>query len=502
MKETFYNIVSGLFSKLVITGLTLVFVPIYIEFIGVESYGVVGIYTSIVGAIFLFDFGISNIISKELSQRLATNHCKKSTIDFLLTIEIIYLLIGLFLGSIIWIFSSLIVEYWITIHVVSDAELIFSLKLIALAVATQWPHSFYTSALFGRKKQLTFNMIYIIFSILKIVGAYILLKYWSATIVAYLWWSIITSLLLTLILRWALWRELSEEETRPRFNLSEVKKIQKLTIGMSAIGLVIFFVSDFDKFLMVKILSLRDFGYYSMAFIIPSGFLMLGTSIKNSLFPNISEDIISKEGTQIKQKYHHYTQIVYYLITPLSMLVIFFSKEIVFLWTNNSETSLKISSLVIFLTLGSMINGYTMIIYSYIIVREKTKFLFYQNLICAIVALPVLFILLHQIGLMAAGIYWLLFNLLQYVFLVLYFHVILYPGEIKSYLWNDVALPILISITVIVPFKYFVSTYIINVNYFYILFLIILTLIFIFTVLVKKEFKNLLKIKYSNFRGK
>ena len=46
----------------------LIFVPLYIRIMGVESYGIVGVFTSLIGILAVLDLGLSQSMSREMAR--------------------------------------------------------------------------------------------------------------------------------------------------------------------------------------------------------------------------------------------------------------------------------------------------------------------------------------------------------------------------------------------------------------------------------------------------
>jgi len=52
--------------------LSIVLIPVYIRLLGVESYGLVGLYITVQAALAVLDFGLAGTINRELARGLTT----------------------------------------------------------------------------------------------------------------------------------------------------------------------------------------------------------------------------------------------------------------------------------------------------------------------------------------------------------------------------------------------------------------------------------------------
>src|SRR3990172_7347981 len=113
------NIVAN-FGGNIWTGLMgLVFVPLYIHFLGIEAYGLIGIFATILAVFGLLDMGLSATLNREVA-RLSVQVGKAQEMrDLLRTLEIPYWLVGLLISLIGVVFSPFIAYRWVNVETLS-----------------------------------------------------------------------------------------------------------------------------------------------------------------------------------------------------------------------------------------------------------------------------------------------------------------------------------------------------------------------------------------------
>jgi O-antigen/teichoic acid export membrane protein len=88
------NIIAN-FGGNIWTGLMgLVFVPLYIRFMGIEAYGLVGVFAALLGVFALLDMGLSSMLNREMARLSAQKNKAQDMRDLLRTLEIPYWLVG------------------------------------------------------------------------------------------------------------------------------------------------------------------------------------------------------------------------------------------------------------------------------------------------------------------------------------------------------------------------------------------------------------------------
>src|SRR5690606_32704353 len=91
-----------------------IFVPLYVYWLGAESYGVVAFAMTIQAAATLLDFGLSTTVSRELARRTALANSKDDVRSLVRTLEVIYWGTGLVLGLLVFVGAGPISSDWLT----------------------------------------------------------------------------------------------------------------------------------------------------------------------------------------------------------------------------------------------------------------------------------------------------------------------------------------------------------------------------------------------------
>ena len=74
----------------------LAFIPLYIRFMGVESYGLVGYFATLQALFVLLDMGLSSTLTREMARLSVLKNNAKEMRDLVRSLEIIYWIIAIF----------------------------------------------------------------------------------------------------------------------------------------------------------------------------------------------------------------------------------------------------------------------------------------------------------------------------------------------------------------------------------------------------------------------
>ena len=211
------NIVANYAGNIWQSLMAVVFVPVYIHFMGAESYGLIGIFTSLQAILIILDMGIGATLTREMA-RLSVLPGKHRNGNLARSLEVICWCIAVFVGVLVTGASPLIAHYWVKPGQLSVHTVQLALLIMGFGMVLQWPASFYSGGLTGLQRQVLLNTINNIMSTLRGGGAVLVLWLISPTIYAFFTWQIVMSAINTLILAFLLWRSLPFSRKKASFD--------------------------------------------------------------------------------------------------------------------------------------------------------------------------------------------------------------------------------------------------------------------------------------------
>lgn len=461
------NIVANLVGKIWGAAIAILLIPQYIKYLGIESYGLVGFYGTLIGSMTVLDMGLSTTLTRELAKYKSENRSSKDIRNLTFSLECIYWLIGFFICFLVFSFSGFISTRWVNVEHLPVSIVKQSVMLMGIVIAFQWPISLYNGGLMGLEKQILNNTINIVMTTVRAAGVIIVLKYFSPTIHAFFLWQAAISFLFVVIMRVSLWKVMPAYYLTPVFSKQQIKIIWRFAAGMTGISFITFFLSQLDKIVLSKILPLSQFGYYTLAFTVATSITLIVSALSITFFPRFSKLIASGHWEELKSLYHQACKLIAIIIFPICFVLIFFMRDILQIWTHNDVTVANTCLMAQILLIGSILNSLMVLPYNLLIASGWTKFTIYQNSIAAIILVPLLFILTGKYGAIGAAFVWVIVNA-GYVFISQpLMHRKLLKNELWKWYWNDTLLPMLPSLIVVLLIKfslqYFFPTFQMNI---------------------------------------
>ncbi|NWJ96743.1 MAG: oligosaccharide flippase family protein [Chloroflexi bacterium] len=445
------NIIANLIGRIWIALMSLAFVPIYIKLLGVESYGLIGFYASLQTIFALLDLGLGATMYKEVSSLLVQEGKAQQLRNLVKTVELIYWGLAAFIALLIAVGSPLIAHYWITGKSLEEATVQQALILMGLVIASQFVFNFYSGGILGLQRQVLFNAISIVMATLRGVGVIGVLWLISPTIQLFFAWQLLISVVQTVLCGWILWQSLPHTSERTRFQMKLLAGIKGFALSMAGNAFLSLLLTQADKILLSKMLTLENFGYYSLATVVSSGLYIIVSPINVAVFPQFVQLVSKGEDAAFKYLYHRSCQLLSVTVLPVATILALFAPEILGIWLGNPVTVKNTSLLVSLLVTGTAIYCLMSVPYYAMLAHNWTSLALYQSLVAVIVIIPALFWATSQYGALGAASIWIMLNLF---FLVSVNHLmykrILQTEKLKWY-YQDVGLPWFGALAVALP---------------------------------------------------
>ena len=351
-------------------------------------YGLIGIFMSLSALFSLLDIGLSATLNRELSRLSVTENPAQESRNLVRTFEVIYWSIGIVIGIFVIFSAPLIVKYWINSTSTSNEIIEQTLLIMGMLLAFQWPSAIYSGGLKGLQRQVLYNVIKSTSMLARHVGAVFVLIFISPSILAFFYWQSFVALVTTFVLASWLWKSLPKSHARSKFNKNLFVKNRRFVSGMFGISLGTILLAQADKIILSKMLTLEMFGYYMLAYSIASAFISLMSPIHTALFPRLSQLVVKKNESDISDLYHRGCQLASIIILPISITLVFFSKEILSIWIEKPLVVSNTYMLLSLLIIGTTIKAFMTLPYTLQLAHGWTKLAFYKNIIAVTILFP------------------------------------------------------------------------------------------------------------------
>jgi len=408
------NISANILSNGWSTALLLLLTPLYVSFLGVESYGLIGFYTSWVAILGILDTGISTTAVREIAWLAARPEEKGKIPTLLLSLEVAYwgivLLLGLAILSGAWFFGG----GWFQTKNLPPESIRDAMMLMAVSLVVQVPSGLYIGGLMGLQRQVECSGYLALFGTVRGLGAAVVLWKISSDIRAFFLWQILACVLQTGVMRWLLWRRIRVDRYPARFSKAMLQSVKGFAGEVTLITALSIILTQTDKMILSRVVSLEAFGFYMLAWTVVSGLSRIATPLMQAFGPHFTELVSKGDDEGLARQVRLASQLMSVLILPPAALIIFLAKPILTAWTGNQAVASGASPLLSVLVVGTALSACSYPAVSILYSRKQLRPVVVVSLASLLLLLPLLIVAIFNFGAMGAAFCWGLYGLILY----------------------------------------------------------------------------------------
>jgi O-antigen/teichoic acid export membrane protein len=433
------NIIANLLSKLWAGALSLISVPIFVRLLGVEAYGLIGLFATIQVVFTFLDLGMTATINREIARNIAKNKPASDNLQLLKTFELIYWSIGLVIGLIILLSSRWIANNWVNLQELKPFEVQLAIQIMALSFVVFWPISLYTGVLRGLEEQALQNIVTIISVTLRIFGPLAIMVVFTPSVAIFLIMQAIAYLFEVSVNMSLAWGKLGKGSWwNTRFDINILKEVWQFAFGFNLVGLFGTLLAQADKIIISKTLPLAEVGFYTIAGT-AAGFLnMISNAVVIAMYPRFSAKAVIGDIVELSKYYHNAIQMISFPVVGAACLLVFFPFNILYTWTQSYDIASQTATTLAFLAIAGLLNSILNPAYTLIIAYGYIKIPLLLNVINIFIFIPIMLIFIPMGGIQAAALIWGLQNMVFFVVYIIFAQKILLRENIISNMSRDV----------------------------------------------------------------
>ena len=431
------------------------FVPVYISYLGVESFGLIGAFTVLVAILSLLDMGMTPTINREMAAFSVGEREAASIRDLVRSMEVLSVTFSVSVFVVGLMLSGLLAENWFNAETLSIDQVSFSLTIMFFVVSLGLVGGIYKGILLGLQRQVLINVIDAGFATIQGVGAVVVLVYVSPNIESFFIWQACVAVVRFVVYVVIANKYLPWIEARPHFSRLELKKIWNFARGIIATMILAMLLTQIDKVLLSRLLSLEEFGFYMLATMLSIVLYRLIGPVQQAYFPKLSSYYAKNDLKYLTEAFHQAARLMVVLVFPFAMMLILFSDNLLFIWTGDALVAENSAPLLSLLAVGTVLNGIMQIPHALQMAVGWTGFAAKANLIAVIFLVPAIFFVTPVYGGVGAAWVWVVLNVGYLLISTHFMHRKILQSEKWNWYFYDVLAPIVGALSVGLVFFFF-----------------------------------------------
>ncbi len=428
------------------------FVPTYIAYLGIEAYGLIGLFATLQGILIVLDLGMTPTVMREIARFTGGERNVTEVRDLLRSIEIAAVTIATVTMITIWASSDWLAHSWFQSQSIPASEVARVLIIMGFVCALRFVEGIFRGAILGLQRQVLYNIIAATMATFRSVGAIAVLAGISSTLDAFFVWQGAISLATLSALGVATYRALPPGERGGKFSVVVLKDIWRFAAGMLGISVLAMLLTQIDKILLSRLLSLTAFAHYMLAAVIAIALETIVAPVFQAVSPRLSRLHALGDKAGFIDLYHGAAQLVSVTAGTAALVLIGFSDIVLLAWTDDLILAKHVAPLLRLLALGYLCNILMWMPYQAQLAYRWTALTFRMNLIAVLVIIPALLWAVPRYGAISAALAWVTFNGSYVVIGIYLMHRRILVHEKWSWYRDDVALPLASAGSVLVIF--------------------------------------------------
>lgn len=476
------------------------FIPLYIKYLGFESYSIISFTLLIAGIMAVLDAGLSATLSREFARKDNTHTDKIRTFK---TLEASYLLITVTSIFIVFLFSNFLAVKWINLEGYESREVATFLKIISFDIGFQLLYRFYSGGLLGLDKQVKANFYQVGLGILR-NGLVVLIIIFYPTLDVFFLWQTSSTILFTLLIKLSL-----EKDLIGKISINFSTKIEKNILkknwgfagGMLLIAIIAAFNTQMDKIIITKLLSLKSLGYYTLALSLSQVLIAIANPISIALLPKFTSEYSQGNNQKASFIFNKFSVLVSILIFGVMANMSFFAKDLIWVWTGNLYVANQAYIYLPIISLSMSMLALASLPYQVAISNGYTKLNNILGISSLLITIPGYFLATRQYGAIgAAFVFCFVQSMTTFIYIFFINKKFLKSNILKDIYWKQYILPF--SVAGIVAFLFSkIPMFVDNSRIFSLIwigFVTFATLVITLAVLVPyKEIKSIINFRKS-----
>lgn len=451
------NILANYLARITSIFLAVIFTPIYIKILGVEVYGVIGFYIALQATMGMLELGLGVASNREMARLSVLPDGIRKIQDTIRTFEILYCIVAALIGVVLTIAAPWIADQFLRSEALAHDVRVFLVQIMAWIIALRWPVGLYTGILGGLQRQVSMNVLLILSGVLNWVGGAIVL-WQGAAVLVFFEWQLLVAVLTLIAYYLVTWQPIRPDGESRRFS-GEILRAQFRFIGGAGLNVALGVVlMQADKLVLISIVPLKEFAYYTLAATVAEALLLLATPVSNALTPKIVQMIYSEpDSTRIRTFFHQSCQLVNLLLISVGAVIAIFPGELMFAYTGSHEVASNTAGILAILVVAKLLHGNMLVPYALQIGWGELKAGVYINIASVMWLVPAVIVLSSAYGATGAAISWLTVTV-GYVFIgmPLVFRKLM-PAEWGRWFMQDLAIPLFCVLIALVPIHWLSS---------------------------------------------
>ncbi|MEP6390030.1 MAG: hypothetical protein ABJ056_08930 [Halioglobus sp.] len=405
----------------------LLVIPIYIDLLGEEAYGLVGFFLLAQVWLALLDLGLSQMTTRSAASFGLRD--RERFAGLVKTLEWPFMAMFILASAVFTLGGEMIAERWLVTKDLEADTTLTCLSAMGVSIGLRLWMALYKSSLQGLQNQVTLNVVNILGTTLRYPGSLVFLVLMDVGIQEFFFYQAAVNAFELLISAFALYRLLPRAlRWIPVFNWLELKSSLPFAFSVAYTSLLTVLIVQVEKLAFSGALSLVDFGFLTLVVTISGGILQMSGPIVQAVLPRLTEHHAASDADSFRKLYLDGAEVMSLILFPITFAVAIFSQPLLLAWTGSLEAADWGENLLGWYIVGNCFMAFSSFTYFLQYVSGRLHLHVRYLTLCAIFQAPILVLLVLRGEVTLVAILWCGFRLADLTLWAPYVHKKFAPG--------------------------------------------------------------------------
>lgn len=434
------NIAANYASQLYTTLIGILLVPLYLQYLGAEAYGLVGFFALLQTWFNLLDIGLTPTIARETARFQGGALSAIAFRRLHRALSVIFLCVALIGSVALLLAAEPITQRWLNIQNLNPSVALLAVEIMAVSVALRWLGGLYRGVISGSERLVWLSGFNAGVATLRFVGVFASMAVWGATPTVFFLHQLVVAALevVGLFLKChTLLPSMRSETELIGWHFASVRPLLRFAVGIAFTSSVWVLLTQTDKLILSGILPLADYGYFTLAVLAASGINLLTGPISVALLPRLTRLHAEGAHAEIRRLYSQSAQFVSVIVSAMTVTMVACAEPLLYAWTGSREVTAAAAPILQLYAIGNGLLALGAFPYYLQYARGNLRYHILGNLLMVVLLVPAIIVAARMAGGIGAGWVWVTLNALYLFVWVAYVHSRLEPGLHWEWIGNS-----------------------------------------------------------------
>lgn len=437
------NIAANYVSQIYVASVGIFVLPIYMKYMGAESYGLVGFFTMLQAWFALLDLGLTPTIARETARYHGGVLKGLAYRQLFRALSLIFWGGAIAGGGGLWLLSESIASRWLNISGLEMSDVILVIKIMACIVGLRLIGGLYRGVISGSENMVWLSSFNMVMASLRFFGVLTVMWCYGFTPYVFFIYQLFIAVLEVFFLwlkgSFQLWA-INDFDGSIGWSFKPISSVLKFAITVAVSASLGVLATQTDKLVLSGILPIADYGHFTLAVLVSTGIMIITTPVSSALVPRMARLYAEGKYDELRKIYHKSTQMISVFAGSSAITLAFCAEPLLFAWTGDKALAHQAAPILSPYAVGNFFLVLSDFAYHLQYAKGNLRYHLVGNIAKGLVLVPcVVWGSIHY-GASGAGYVWLSVNAFFLFFWVTYVHAKIAPGIQWSWLYSCIFL--------------------------------------------------------------